>query len=89
MLTPLAPLWHFPAAIPGFITAYINGVAPDAYFNIFPYTNYLFFGAFAAHHLGQAFQITEWAPMVGALPPVPGAPSGTNPFVFGVSGFWM
>jgi len=43
----------------------------------------------AAHHLGQAFQITEWAPMVGALPPVPGAPSGTNPFVFGVSGFWM
>jgi hypothetical protein len=41
-----------------------------------------------AGHLGQAFQITEWAPMVGALPPVPGAPSGSNPFIFGVSGFW-
>jgi hypothetical protein len=41
-----------------------------------------------AGHLGQAFQITDWAPMVGALPPTPGAPSGSNPFVFGVSGFW-
>ena len=41
-----------------------------------------------AGHLGQTFQITEWAPMVGAMPPVPGAPSGSNPFVFGVSGFW-
>jgi hypothetical protein len=42
----------------------------------------------AAHHLGQAFEITEWAPMVGALPAQPGAPSGSTPVIFGVSGFW-
>jgi hypothetical protein len=40
------------------------------------------------HHMGEAFEITQWAPMVGALPPTPGAPSGSTPFVFGVSGFW-
>jgi hypothetical protein len=42
----------------------------------------------AIRHVSEAFEITQWAPMVGALPPQPGAPSGSTPFVFGVSGFW-
>jgi hypothetical protein len=41
-----------------------------------------------AHHLGQAFEVTQWAPFVGALPPTPGDPSGSTPFIFGVSGNW-
>ncbi len=41
-----------------------------------------------AHHLGQAFEITQWTPFVAALPPTPGDPSGSAPFIFGVSGNW-
>ena len=41
-----------------------------------------------AHLLGQAFEITQWSPFVGALPPTPGDPTGSTPFIFGVSGNW-
>jgi hypothetical protein len=46
-----------------------------------------FFTRFA-HHLGQAFDVTQWSPFVGALPATPGDPSGSSPFIFGVSGNW-
>lgn len=42
----------------------------------------------AAHHLGQAVEITSWSPMIGALPAAPGTTDGNTPLFIGVSGFW-
>jgi hypothetical protein len=42
----------------------------------------------AAHHLGQAVEITSWSPMIGALPAAPGTTDGSTPLFIGVSGFW-
>jgi uncharacterized membrane protein len=51
VLTPVIRSRQFPDFIPWFISAYINGVSPQAYFTIFPYANYVFLGAFVSHHL--------------------------------------
>ena len=38
--------------------------------------------------LKQAVHITQWMPVVGALPATSDAPAGPPPVVFGLAGFW-
>jgi hypothetical protein len=60
ILAPFSRSWHFPDFIPWYVSAYINGEKPHAFFTIFPYANYICFGAFVTHHLVHGAMEAPW-----------------------------
>jgi uncharacterized membrane protein len=45
-ISPVVLKMEFPSWIPVSISSYFNGISPHAYFNIFPYSGLVFFGAY-------------------------------------------